>query len=103
MGKWAPSSGSLPQRHGDTLRLGMDFFPAYLDAKIDADAWRMVAEALAAKHGISPAELDVLRRDALDTLNSIPELAQMRSSQSASPGGIAAVLSLLSAATLKTP
>jgi hypothetical protein len=81
----------------------MDFFPAYLDAQIDADAWRMVAEVLATKHGTSQKEFDDLRRAALDTLNSIPELAQIKSSQLASPGGIAALLTLLGAAKLKNP
>lgn len=78
----------------------MDWFPAYLDAQLEADAWWMAAQGLIKNRGISQAELDDLRNQALDTLNSIPELAQMKSNPSASPAGIAALLKLLSAAKL---
>jgi hypothetical protein len=78
----------------------MDLSPSHIDAIIDGESWRIVAQKLATNHGLDPKELARLRDDALSTVNSIPWIAALKSNPVVSPAGIAALQAHLSKVVL---
>ena len=56
----------------------MDFPLEYLDAVLSGEAWRLVAQQLAAIRGLSQEETYVLYSEALRTVHSIPGVDLLR-------------------------
>jgi hypothetical protein len=78
----------------------MDYFHAYLDASADADAWQIAAHEIIAAHGIVPAELTLLYVRALDKVNSILRISELKSNPDPSESETQSVLVKMKNASL---